>query len=470
MKKIINFSKAFLPCAIVSLLIIAFGVVGFFTKGINLALDFKPGLIEEVRLSDPAMSVTYSGVANATIDITKSALTLVISGTGAENKTTVLDFATHPTLADIAKALNEEGDINATVLASLDGAGATEATKTEEGLQATEEGSATDKTADKNAEKALDNEVAKSDTGVASAAKGAGNVGAIESFYMFLNSDMSTKLSDKALYIYAKNKDTTIDDVRKSLADIEGVALKELGAGSDRSFQVRMAAKDETDSNQALKDAIKNALKASFGENSVVITKADFIGAGFSKSLAKKSFVLLLCTILLIWVYAALRFHWDFALGSVIALVHDTLIMFTFIIWSRLEFGTTVLAAVLTIIGYSINATVVILDRVRFNLGTAKVNTFNELLDGALTDTLRRSIITTVTTLFAVISLFIFTTGAIKDFACALIVGLLSGCYSSIFISSGFISLLRRNWKPEFGIHHSEKSVRRGELDMGVSV
>lgn len=461
MKKIIRFSKAFLPCAIVSLLIIVLGVVGFFTKGINLALDFKPGLIEEVRLSDPALSVVYSGSANATIDITKSALTLVVSGTGAENKTTVLDFATYPTLLDIAKALSGEEDIEATVLEStapstleVSKTETSEVAKTLEKNEKSEGESKADTTTEPDGGKALENNA----------------VGATESFYMFLNSDMSTKLSDKPLYIYAKNKSATIDDVREALKDVEGVALKALGEGQDASFQVRMAAKDETDSNQALKDAIKNSLKTSFGENSVVITKADFIGAGFSQSLAKKSFVLLLCTILLIWVYAAFRFHWDFALGSVIALVHDTLIMFTFIIWSRMEFGTTVLAAVLTIIGYSINATVVILDRVRFNLGTVKVSNFNELLDGALSDTLRRSIITTVTTLFAVISLFIFTTGSIKDFACALIVGLLSGCYSSIFISSGFISLFRRNWKPEFGIHHSEKSVRRGELDMGVSV
>ena len=114
----------------------------------------------------------------------------------------------------------------------------------------------------------------------------------------------------------------------------------------------------------------------------------------------------------------------------------------------------------------------VILDRVRFNLRTVKVSTFNELLDSALSDTLGRSIITTLTTLFAVISLFVFTTGSIKDFALALIVGLISGCYSSIFVSSGFISLFRMNWKPEFGIHHSEKAMKRGQLQMesGVSV
>ena len=170
---------------------------------------------------------------------------------------------------------------------------------------------------------------------------------------------------------------------------------------------------------------------------------------------------MLLLTVFLIWVYAAIRFHWDFALGSVIALIHDTCIIMTFIIWTQMEFSTTVLAAILTIIGYSINATVVILDRIRYNLKMMKdVKNFNEILNRSLSDTLLRSILTTVTTLFAVVSLYLFTTGSIKNFALAMIVGLISGMYSSIFISSGFIAMFRKNWKPEYGVHHSAKTAK----------
>jgi len=177
-----------------------------------------------------------------------------------------------------------------------------------------------------------------------------------------------------------------------------------------------------------------------------------------------KSLLMFVLTVALIWIYAAIRFHWDFALGAVIALIHDTLIMLTFIIWTQMEFSTTVLAAVLTIIGYSINATVVILDRIRYNLTYMNdVNSFTPILNQSLSDTLVRSILTTVTTLFAVISLYVFTTGSIKDFSLALIVGLISGMYSSIFISSGFIQLFRRTWKPEFGVHHSLRTVKADE-------
>ena len=189
----------------------------------------------------------------------------------------------------------------------------------------------------------------------------------------------------------------------------------------------------------------------------------------FSKSIALQSIILLAATVALIWLYSAIRFHWDFALGAIIALLHDSLIMMTFIVWSQIEFSTMTVAAILTIVGYSINDTIVILDRERSLLPVLETKKFNDILDRALTDTLSRSIITTLTTLFAAASLFIFTTGDIQNFALALMVGLLSGCYSSMFISSGFISATRKNWKPEYGIHHSLK-MQKGVFETGVTV
>ena len=96
MKKVIGFSKAFVPCAVISALIIIFGAVGFVTKGINLGIDFKPGLIEEIRIAPPALSVSYSGNANATVDVSKESLSVVVSGIGAENKTSVFAYAEYP--------------------------------------------------------------------------------------------------------------------------------------------------------------------------------------------------------------------------------------------------------------------------------------------------------------------------------------------------------------------------------------
>ncbi|MBR7065017.1 MAG: protein translocase subunit SecF, partial [Treponema sp.] len=206
-----------------------------------------------------------------------------------------------------------------------------------------------------------------------------------------------------------------------------------------------------------------------FGKNNVAIVRTDFIGSSFSKSIAFQSIIVLIGSILLIFLYSAFRFHWDFALGAVLALIHDVLIILSFLVWTQLEFSTMIVAAILTIVGYSINATIVILDRERSLLPIMNAKKFTDIINQALSDTLTRSVITTLTTLFAAVALYVFTSGDIKNFSLALIVGLISGCYSSIFISSAFIVATRKNWKPEYGIHHSLKT-QTGVFNAGVTV
>jgi len=115
--------------------------------------------------------------------------------------------------------------------------------------------------------------------------------------------------------------------------------------------------------------------------------------------------------------------------------------MVAFIVWTRMEFNTTTIAAILTILGYSTNNTIVIFDRVRENLRIFPDDPFITVINRSLTGTLGRTIITTLTTMLAVVSLYIFTTGSMKDFALALLVGLTSGVYTTHFIASGFVSL-----------------------------
>lgn len=400
MKRTISFNKGFIPCTIISAVIILFGIVGVFTKGINFGLDFKPGLIEEVRVAEPVAEITYDGAAKIALDLSAGQMDLVITGTSANNETRSFNFAVYNTVALLADGVNKVDGVNMTV---------------------------------KN--------------------------GSYDTTKLFLNSAVSTVLSNEVLYIYpAGTSEITTDDIREALSE-DNIAIKQLGSGADASYQIRMGI-NEGDVQNELQSSVNEKLYSKFGKENVAIVKTDFIGSGMSKSTTRKSIVMFICVIVLIWAYAAIRFHWDFALGSVIALLHDVLIMITFITWSGMEFSVTVLAAVLTIVGYSINATVVILDRIRYNLKLmTDAKKFNDILNKALSDTFTRSVLTTVTTLFAVLSLFIFTTGSIKDFSLALIVGLISGMYSSIFISSAFISLSRKNWKPEYGVHHSLKNV-----------
>lgn len=407
MKTVKKFSKAFPVCAVISFLIIASGVAGYFIKGINYGIDFVPGLVDEVRIAPPAISVTYSGTATASIEASNLALDVIISGAGAENETKSFTFGQNPTVGDMVKALNSVEGINAVLLS----------------------GESSD------------------------------------SYGLYLDSASTSRLySDSALKLYVAKEDPSvnIDTVRASLSS-QNVVVKELGVDGNKSFQIRAAISDDSVSVEKLQDGIMTSLHDKFGSDNVAIVKTDFVGSQFSNSLAYKSIALALVTLLIIWGYATIRFHWDFALGSIIALVHDCLIMFTFISWSQIEFSTTTFAAVLTIFGYSINATVVILDRVRENIRIVQTKDFRDILDTAITGTLSRSIITTVTTLFASISLLVFTTGSIRDFAVVLTVGLISGCYSSIFISGGVIALARRHWEP--GVHanhvrpHENKNV-----------
>ncbi len=404
MKKNINFNKGFLPATIFSCVIIVFGIIGFCTKGINLGLDFRPGLIEEVRIADPVADITYTGSAKVSLDLSAGQMDIIISGTGADNETRSFNFAVLKTVSELAAEVNKIDNVKMNV---------------------------------KN--------------------------GSYDSTKLFLNSAVTNQLTTTPIYIYpAGTSEVTTDDIRNALGEAGG-NIKQLGTGADASYQIRMGV-SEGDAQNEIQTAINEKLFNKFGKEKVAIVKTDFIGAGMSKSTTMKSIVMFLAVVVLIWLYATIRFHWDFALGSVIALLHDSLIMFTFIAWTQMEFSSTVLAAVLTIVGYSINATVVILDRVRYNLKMMpEAKNFNEILNKSLSDTFARSILTTVTTLFAVVSLFVFTSGSIKDFSLAMIVGLISGMYSSIFISSAFISASRKNWKAEYGVHHSLKHVRADE-------
>lgn len=392
MKKIHKFSKAFLGCAIFSALVIVLGIVGIFVKGINFGIDFEPGLLEEVRVAPTAIEVNYAGPATVTLDVSATGIDVVISGTGAENETRTFTFGQNPTVSAIAESLNTVDGITARVRSSE----------------------------------------------------------SADSYSLFTNSAVTSRLSSDVsyrLYVQSDELSVTVDDIRAAVDGLN-VSVKPLGTEDNRSFQIRAKATDESATNQKLQEEITSALQNKFGSDNVAIIKTDFVGSTFSKSLMLKSILLAVLTVLLIWVYATIRFHWDFALGAVVALIHDFLIMFTFISWFQIEFSSTTLAAVLTIFGYSINATVVILDRVRANLKNTEAKKFTEVLDKSLSETLSRSIITTITTLFASVSLWVFTDGAIETFAIVLTIGLISGCYSSIFISSGFIALVRRHWEP----------------------
>lgn len=393
-KKVIHFSKGFVPCVILSVLLILSGIFALITKGLNLGIEFKAGLIEDIRIAPTALELTYSGPANVSVQVTGIGMTVIVSGVGAENASYEIPYAHYRTVAEVASALNEITGVNAVVR------------------------SASDQTA-------VD---------------------------LFANSESSSLLGTSPFrlhYIGATTRDYSAEDVRSALSSMNDVSVKMVGDSKSNSFQIR-AGDDGSDpeASKKIQQAIASRLSSAFGEDMVAVIKTDFIGSQFSSSLILQSIILVAATLLLIWLYSTIRFRWDFALGAVLAITHDALIMVAFIAWTGLEMNSTMIAAILTIIGYSINDTIVVLDRVRENMKTVKVTKFTDLLDLSQTEILGRTVITTVTTLLAVFALYIFTSGSMKEFALALIVGMISGVYSTIMIASAFIALVRRHWKP----------------------
>ena len=392
MKKVFRFNKMYIPFVIMSVLLIAGGIFGYCTIGINYGIDFKPGLIQEVRIAPSAIFLTYEGNTAVSVQASTAGVAVVVSGIGSDNTTYNFYYGQYPTVAELVSALN-----------------------TVEGV-----------------------------TAVANVS------GSLPSAGMFTASDISNVLSDRPYALYRSYEElATIDDVRVALASIPEADVKESGNGLEKGFQVRIgddgSDKDVSSKNKAL---INNALTRAFDKDNVVVVKTDFIGATLSASLVRNTAYLVLGTLFLIWIYAAFRFKWDFALGAVIAIIHDALIMVTFVVWTQMEFTSLSIAAILTVVGYSINDTVVVLDRVRENVRLGRSKIFKEILNISLSECLSRTLITTITTLLAIISLYVFTTGQMKDFALLLIVGMISGVYSTIYIASAFIALCRKNWKP----------------------
>jgi preprotein translocase subunit SecF len=231
-----------------------------------------------------------------------------------------------------------------------------------------------------------------------------------------------------------------IETVRSSLLPLGSVSVQVLGTPAERRFMIRMEDSELSSGGGILAERTIAALESSFGQGEVAVTRSDYVGSRFSKNLTDQVGILVSLTLLLVLAYISIRFKPQYAFGAVIGIMYDSIVIIAFVVWTRMEFNTSTIAALLTILGYSVNNTIVVFDRVRENRRIYPDDTFVDVLDRSLTGTLSRTIITTLTTMLAVVSLFIFTTGSMKDFAAALLVGMTSGVYTTTFIASGFVN------------------------------
>ncbi|MFA5929112.1 MAG: protein translocase subunit SecF [Candidatus Margulisiibacteriota bacterium] len=229
-------------------------------------------------------------------------------------------------------------------------------------------------------------------------------------------------------------------DVRSELQKfgIEKYTVQKIGQESTNTFLVRMTELDQ---------AKRTALLDQIGRNltGMEILEVDSIGPAIGDELKSQSVWIVLIVLLSLLVYITFRFEFWSGLAAILALAHDAFTTIGFIALFRLEIDLAVVVAILTILGYSINDTIVIFDRVRENLNIFKKGmTFHDLVNLSLTQTMSRSINTTMTVLLAILCLIIFGGATIKTFALVLFFGIATGAYSSIFIASPLLASFKK--------------------------
>ena len=402
MKKMIRFSRFFLPALIISAIIAITGIAGYFMKGgFNLGVDFQAGLIQEIQFAPAAFRLTYNGPGNASISLSRTSLDIVISGAAVEEVTHRFPFASYTSQGDLVRGLR-----------GVDGIGVSETAPS-----------------------------------------------TISTSWLILSAQSSPLLEARnpflIHYLPPDAAPVRIEDVRASLLPLGSVSVQVLGTSAERRFMIRMEDSEISGSRGVPTEKIIAALESSFGEGNVAVTRSDYVGSRFSKHLTDQVGVLISLTLLLMLAYMTFRFRLQYAIGAVLGIINDGIVIVAFVVWTRMEFNTSTIAAILTILGYSSNNTIVVFDRIRENLRIYPDDAYVNVLDRSLTGTLNRTFITTITTMLAVLALYIFTTGAMKDFALALLVGLTSGVYTTIFIASGFVYF----WEKQFSKRAKKKLV-----------
>ncbi|MBE9486927.1 MAG: protein translocase subunit SecF [Chloroflexi bacterium] len=187
---------------------------------------------------------------------------------------------------------------------------------------------------------------------------------------------------------------------------------------------------------RGLSSQIRTALESSYAKGNVDIRRVEMVGPQVGKDLRNKGFQAVLYAMLGILVYVSWRFEFRFAVGAIVALMHDVLITLgAFSVFGK-EIDLPIIAAFLAIIGYSLNDTIIVYDRIRENLGKHNKQSFSYIVNRSVNETLSRTLLTSGTTLLVVIALFILGGGVIHNFAFAMLVGVLVGTYSSIFVAS----------------------------------
>ena len=384
MKRVIPFSNLRYAMFGLSVLLIVLSVVGIVLRGgFNLGIDFTGGLNTQIQIAPKAFILSYSGVGAAEVDIRGGDLSVSLRG---EQEPRIYDLAGFATLSDLAEALAAIPGMQADLLDNDD---------------------------------------------VSSA--------------RILSLTFPVDISEQELIVNmrvasAEDIAAPIDRVRGALEPLGSFSIQVIGRPLDQEFNLKVPAPEEDrEFLQSIEAQIIALLTEEFGSGTVILKKTEFVGAVFSEDLIRGAIWSLVVAIVLIMVYVTVRFKFVFAMSAVLALIHDMAIMTGVIGVFQLEVSSATVAAFLTILGYSLNDTIVVFDRIRENTSLMPEADRKTIINTSITQSLSRTTITSLTTLLAVVAIYIFGTGAIKIFAFNLIIGVVVGTYSSIFIASPIV-------------------------------
>ncbi|MCK5679426.1 protein translocase subunit SecF [bacterium] len=230
--------------------------------------------------------------------------------------------------------------------------------------------------------------------------------------------------------------DLNSDQIRDALAgvDLGEVAIQQFEDAEAHEFLIRV---EKSKSNLVgLSDEIKTVLDKAFGSENVDIRRVEMVGPKVGKDLRHQGMLAIIYAMIGILIYITVRFELRFAVGAIVALAHDVMITVGVFALLDKEFSLPIVAALLAIVGYSLNDTIVVYDRIRENMKGMGKSDFIMIVNGSINQTISRTILTSLTTMLVLISLFFLGGGVIHDFAFAMIIGVVVGTYSSIFIAS----------------------------------
>ena len=230
-------------------------------------------------------------------------------------------------------------------------------------------------------------------------------------------------------------EETTAKDIKTALKDLDlrGLTVQQFG---DEANEYLLRAQESSSKLEGLSQTIGGALDAVYGADQSEIRRVEMVGPQVGKDLRKKGLMAILYAMIGILIYVTWRFEFRFAVGAILALVHDVLITLGIFSLAGKEIDLPIIAAFLAIIGYSLNDTIIVYDRIRENQGKHGKQGLEFLINRSINETLSRTLLTSGTTLLVVLALFIFGGGVIHNFAFALLIGVLIGTFSSVFVAS----------------------------------